>query len=342
MYNFNQKMMRCGAKEGDKTPGKTGTSNLAPVKITGRPRPRPKPPGIVQKIATDVNMGRIDLMSGGAFGDRDKGRAALGKEGYTDDEITQYYKRTDETIARNKQFPNEQPNDGNGSSASGRSPYTVSAPQRPLTLAEAIQARSSAMTEKESQVNSAFSFATPDYFSNMIADPSAEFNTAFDESTRGIYDYYKGAGLLSQDDLNSRLGMLSDKDTAFAKYSDSVGATSRQNVSDGRKSISDALAAFSSPSTNIGEVQNQTNKIRGYDVAGAVDPYRKAQSSVDDFFSGYTRIANDPTANTSPSTATNLASRASGSVNRIGTNTQPSALSGLRSPYSGSSIRVVG
>ena len=313
-------------------------------------------PNVLSSMVRDMAMGRINFLSGGAFGDEEKGRAALLKADYTVDEIDDYYKRTDATIARNKiEAENTNSNNDRNGGSSPVQPASISktmvgstAPSQPTTLAGALNARDNALAGRQNELDTLFGFATPDYYSNLkntYMDNSGDaFNNAYDSSVQGVYDSYKSAGLLSQGELDKQLASLGERGASSAPYADQYITENKNYVQGGQRSIMDALKAFSTDTNDMSEVQKQTASINNYDIVGASKPYQTpTEITVGDYLKGTAKgkVGASSSYNVSPKNVAGGGSRASNSVTTAGVNTQPSTLSGIRSPYGGSSIRRV-
>jgi hypothetical protein len=170
------------------------------------------------------------------------------------------------------------------------------------------------------------------------------YNTAYDDAVRGVNDYFKSAGILKQADVDERMGAIEAAKAAdpLSGYAQRYADANREFVSGGLSSIGDALSSLSSASDDVDAVNRQTEAIKKFSIGGQSAKYKTAKEKKPaDFFSGFNKVAANPSQNVAPISISGNRSGASQGVDLFGANKQPSAISGLRSPYSSKSARVV-
>jgi hypothetical protein len=201
-------------------------------------------------------------------------------------------------------------------------------------------------------LNEQFSFSTQDYYDQLGQDYregglSDAFSTAYDDATRGIYDTFKSAGMLTQEGVDDKLGILAGAEGGEEGRIDSIvdqymGAN-KNYVTGGHTDLSGALQGLAVDSEDIPTINAQTAAINAFDVIGKSQPYKEpTETEVVDFFTDFVKRSYDPSYNVDPSAvATGAPKRVTGSVNQKGANTAPSTIAGLFDPVTGGSVRVV-
>lgn len=228
----------------------------------------------------------------------------------------------------------------------------VTAPPVNQALLDALARRDAALNTQLGNVASAFGFSTDDYYTQLGQDYrdgglSEAFTTAYDDAVRGIYDTFKSAGMLTQQGVDDKMGILSGAEGGEAGRMDSIvdqyTAANRNYVTEGRGGIESDLRGFVTDTEDIPTIDAQTAQILGYDVAGRSQPYKTPQEGdVVDFFTEFVKRSYDPSYNVDPTAVTSGGpKRVSASVDQQGAGTQPSSLAGILDPVQGSSVRVV-
>lgn len=213
-------------------------------------------------------------------------------------------------------------------------------------LDQARSARANALRTKQSELANAFSSFTDDYY-NDLGTSYSEFNTplldtAYNDSVRGIWDGFKGAGLMTSQDLNTQMASLdAQKAIEQQRLKDSANTYSteqRGQIDKERTKLGEQLSALAGGATDIDSINQQTNAITNFDVAGKVNKLKSpnVKSSMD-FFSDFTKVPETATADPT-ATFTNTPSQVSQSM--MGVNNPYEGL-GIQTPYSGSSTKVI-
>jgi len=220
-------------------------------------------------------------------------------------------------------------------------------------LIDARARRDAALSSQMGNLGSAFGFATDDYYTGLGTSYrdgglSESFTTAYDDATRGIYDTFKSAGMLTQQGVDDSMGILAGAEGGEKGRIDSIvdqyTNANRNYVTGGQSSLTSELHGLSSASNDIGALDTQTAQITGFDVNGRVQPYKAPkEQEVVDFFTDFVKRSYDPSYNVDPSAvASGGPKRVSNSVDKLGAGTQPSTIAGILDPVAGGSVRVVG
>ncbi len=229
---------------------------------------------------------------------------------------------------------------------------TAVAPVVNQALLDALALRDAALARQLGVLNEQFSFSTQDYYDQLGQDYregglSDAFSTAYDDATRGIYDTFKSAGMLTQEGVDDKLGILAGAEGGEEGRIDSIvdqymGAN-KNYVTGGHTDLSGALQGLAVDSEDIPTINAQTAAINAFDVIGKSQPYKEpTETEVVDFFTDFVKRSYDPSYNVDPSAvATGAPKRVTGSVNQKGANTAPSTIAGLFDPVTGGSVRVV-
>jgi len=219
-------------------------------------------------------------------------------------------------------------------------------------LLDALALRDAALARQLGVLNEQFSFSTQDYYDQLGQDYregglSDAFSTAYDDATRGIYDTFKSAGMLTQGGVDDKLGILAGAEGGEEGRIDSIvdqymGAN-KNYVTGGHTDLSGALQGLAVDSEDIPTINAQTAAINAFDVIGKSQPYKEpTEGEVVDFFTDFVKRSYDPSFNVDPSAvATGAPKRVTGSVNQKGANTAPSTIAGIFDPITGGSVRVV-
>jgi len=242
---------------------------------------------------------------------------------------------------------------GGGSDGNPGVTTVTSAPPINQALLDARARRDAALAAQMGNLGSAFGFATDDYYTGLGTSYrdgglSESFTTAYDDATRGIYDTFKSAGMLTQQGVDDSMGILAGakggEEGRIDSIVDNYTNANRNYVTGGRDTITAELQALSSPSDDIGTIDTQTAQITGFDVPGRVLPYKTPEEQeVADFFTDFAKRSYDPSYNVDPSAvASGGPKRVSNSVDKLGAGTQPSTIAGILDPVAGGSVRVVG
>ena len=233
----------------------------------------------------------------------------------------------------------------------GRGAYDPSrtgggSPSMPMSeLDQARSARADALRNKQSELATAFGSFTDDYY-NDLGTSYSEFNTplldtAYDDAVRGIWDGFKGAGLMTSQGLNTQMANLdAQKAIEQQRLKDSASTYAmdqRGQIDKERTKLGEQLSALAGGATDIDSINQQTNAITNFDVAGKINKLKSpnVKSSMD-FFSDFNKVADsstDPTA-----TFTNTPSQTSQSMMGV---KNPYESLGIQTPYSGSSTKVI-
>lgn len=219
-------------------------------------------------------------------------------------------------------------------------------------LLDALALRDAALARQLGLLNEQFTFATDDYYNQLGTNYregglSDAFTTAYDDATRGIYDTFKSAGMLTQQGVDDKLGILAGAESGEEGRIDSIvdqymGAN-RNYVTGGKSDLTSELQGLAVDSEDIPTINAQTAAINAFDVVGRSKPYKEPkEQEVVDFFTDFVKRAYDPSYNVDPSAvATGAPKRVTGSVNQKGANTAPSTIAGLFDPVTGGSVKVV-
>jgi hypothetical protein len=202
-------------------------------------------------------------------------------------------------------------------------------------------------------IGTAFGFSNDDYYNQLGTDYregglSEAFTTAYDDATRGIYDTFKSAGMLTQQGVDDSLGILASAEGGEEGRIDGIvnqyTTANRNFVNDGRTGMEGTLQGFVTEAEDIPTIDAQTAQILGYDVAGNAQPFKEPkEQEVVDFFTDFVKRAYDPSYNVDPTAvASGGPSRVSGSVDQLGAGTQPSTIAGILDPIAGGSVKVIG
>ena len=220
-------------------------------------------------------------------------------------------------------------------------------------LIDARARRDAALSSQMGNLSSAFGFGTDDYYTGLGSSYrdsglSEAFTTAYDDATRGIYDTFKSAGMLTQQGVDDSMGLLAGAEGGEKGRIDSIvdqyTNANRNYVTGGQSSLTSELQGLSSATDDIGALDAQTAQITGFDVNGRVQPYKTPkEQEVVDFFTDFVKRSYDPTYNVDPSAvASGGPKRVSNSVDKRGAGTQPSTIAGILDPVAGGSVKVIG
>jgi len=229
---------------------------------------------------------------------------------------------------------------------------TPVAPVVNQALLDALALRDAALARQLGVLNEQFSFSTQDYYDQLGTDYregglSDAFSTAYDDATRGIYDTFKSAGMLTQEGVDDKLGILAGAEGGEEGRIDSIvdqyTGANKNYVTGGHTDLSGALQGLAIDSEDVPTINAQTAAINAFDVIGKSQPYKEpTETEVVDFFTDFVKRSYDPSYNVDPSAvATGAPKRVTGSVNQKGANTAPSTIAGLFDPVTGGSVRVV-
>jgi len=219
-------------------------------------------------------------------------------------------------------------------------------------LLDALALRDAALQRQLGLLNEQFAFSTDDYYNQLGTDYregglSDAFSTAYDDATRGIYDTFKAAGMLTQEGVDDKLGILAGAESGEEGRIDSIVDqymdANKNYVTGGHTDLSGELQGLAVDSEDIPTINAQTAAINAFDVVGRSQPYKEpTETEVVDFFTDFVKRAYDPSYNVDPTAvATGAPMRVTGSVNQTGANTAPSTIAGLFDPVTGGSVRVV-
>ena len=244
--------------------------------------------------------------------------------------------------------------DGGGGTTDdgGGGTTVVEEPAVNQALIDALKRRDDALSGQLGNVASAFGFATDDYYNQLGTDYregglSEAFTTAYDDAIRGIYDTFKSAGMLTQQGVNDKMGILSGAEGGEANRLDSIvdqyTSANRGYVDSGRSGMEGTLRGYVTDTEDIPTIDQQTAQILGYDVAGNSQQYKTPQEgNVVEFFTDFVKRSYDPSYNVDPTAvASGGPKKVSGSVDQLGAGTQPSSLAGILDPVRGGSVKVV-
>lgn len=251
--------------------------------------------------------------------------------------------------------PNARPGGSGGGSDSGGSSAPSGPSQAEIDLQNARNRRAQLLSDKQSELASAFDYFNDDYYGDLETSYSDFSNpglqTAYDDATRGIYQGFKSSGLISQADLNERIaGLDSQRAIESQRIADAASAYStakRDDITKQRQKLGDELSALVGGATDAKSVNSQADALEAFDVAGRVDKLKApGAKTAMDFFSGYDKVAANQTQSMNPSATFSNAPGAAteslgGAIQKLGS-TQPSSLVGINSPFQGSSTKVVG
>jgi hypothetical protein len=246
------------------------------------------------------------------------------------------------------------PGGGGGSVTTGGGEDSTPAPP-PVNqaLLDALARRDAALSTQMGNIGTAFGFSNDDYYNQLGTDYregglSEAFTTAYDDATRGIYDTFKSAGMLTQQGVDDSLGILASAEGGEEGRIDGIvnqyTTANRNFVNDGRTGMEGTLQGFVTEAEDIPTIDAQTAQILGYDVAGNAQPFKEPkEQEVVDFFTDFVKRAYDPSYNVDPTAvASGGPSRVSGSVDQLGAGTQPSTIAGILDPIAGGSVKVIG
>ena len=220
-------------------------------------------------------------------------------------------------------------------------------------LLDALARRDAALSTQMGNIGTAFGFSNDDYYNQLGTDYregglSEAFTTAYDDATRGIYDTFKSAGMLTQQGVDDSMGILASAEGGEEGRIDGIvnqyTTANRNFVNDGRTGMEGTLQGFVSETEDIPAIDAQTAQILGYDVAGNAQPFKTPkEQEVVDFFTDFVKRSYDPSYNVDPTAvASGGPSRVSGSVDQLGAGTQPSTIAGILDPIAGGSVKVIG
>jgi len=233
-----------------------------------------------------------------------------------------------------------------GDGGGGSTTYTPASD--PLQLAR--NRRAQALADKQRELADAFTDTFSDDYYNDLASSYNDFamsglQEAYDDSLRGIYQGFKAAGLMSQNDLNTAIsGLDNQKGVERQRISDAAAQYAEQKKADAetqRQKFGDELTALVGGATTQEAIDAQTANIQNFDVAGRIDKARAPGAKTPmDFFQGYDKVkANQVSAMNPTATYTQAPGAASLSL-RSGASA-PQSLVGVSSPFQGNSIKVV-
>tara|TARA_B100001287_G_scaffold107686_1_gene90690 strand:- start:3553 stop:5373 length:1821 start_codon:yes stop_codon:yes gene_type:complete len=219
-------------------------------------------------------------------------------------------------------------------------------------LLAALALRDAALARQLGLLGNEFSFSTDDYYNRLgqsyrDGGLSEAFTTAYDDATRGIYDTFKAAGMLTQQGVDDKLGILAGAQSGEEGRIDSIVNqymdANRNFVESGRNDLTSALQGLAYDSEDIPTINAQTAAINAFDVVGQSRPFKEPkEQEVVDFFTDFVKRAYDPSYNVDPTAvASGSPRRVTQSVNQRGANTAPSTIAGIFDPVSGGSVKVV-
>ncbi len=219
-------------------------------------------------------------------------------------------------------------------------------------LLAALALRDAALARQLGLLNNEFAFSTDDYYNRLgqsyrDGGLSEAFTTAYDDATRGIYDTFKAAGMLTQQGVDDKLGILAGAQSGEEGRIDSIVNqymdANRNFVESGRNDLTSALQGLAYDSEDIPTINAQTAAINAFDVVGQSRPFKEPkEQEVVDFFTDFVKRAYDPSYNVDPTAvASGSPKRVTQSVNQRGANTAPSTIAGIFDPVSGGSVKVV-
>ena len=220
-------------------------------------------------------------------------------------------------------------------------------------LLDALARRDAALSTQMGNIGTAFGFSNDAYYDQLGTDYregglSEAFTTAYDDATRGIYDTFKSAGMLTQQGVDDSMGILASAEGGEEGRIDGIvnqyTTANRNFVNDGRTGMEGTLSGFVTETEDIPTIDAQTAQILGYDVAGNAQPFKTPkEQEVVDFFTDFVKRSYDPSYNVDPTAvASGGPSRVSGSVDQLGAGTQPSTIAGILDPIAGGSVKVIG
>jgi hypothetical protein len=220
-------------------------------------------------------------------------------------------------------------------------------------LLDALARRDAALSTQMGNIGTAFGFSNDDYYNQLGTDYregglSEAFTTAYDDATRGIYDTFKSAGMLTQQGVDDSMGILASAEGGEEGRIDGIvdqyTAANRNFVNDGRTGMEGTLQGFVTGTQDIPTIDAETAQILGYDVAGNSQPFKTPkEQEVVDFFTDFVKRSYDPSYNVDPTAvASGSPSRVSGSVDQLGAGAQPSTIAGILDPIAGGSVKVIG
>ena len=234
----------------------------------------------------------------------------------------------------------------------GRGAYDPSrtgggSPSMPMSeLDQARSARADALRNKQSELASAFGSFTDDYY-NDLGTSYSEYNnplldTAYNDAVRGIWDGFKGAGLMTTQGLNTQMANLdAQKAIEQQRLKDSANTYAldqRGQIDKERTKLGEQLSALAGGATDIDSINQQTNAITNFDVSGKVNKLKSPNVKTSmDFFSDFTKVPETATADPN-ATFTNTPSQTSQAMMGV---KNPYESLGIQTPYSGSSTKVI-
>jgi len=245
------------------------------------------------------------------------------------------------------------PGGGGGGGDDGGGGGTPAPPPVNQALLDALARRDAALSTQMGNIGTAFGFSNDDYYNQLGTDYregglSEAFTTAYDDATRGIYDTFKSAGMLTQQGVDDSMGILASAEGGEEGRIDGIvnqyTTANRNFVNDGRTGMEGTLSGFVTETEDIPTIDAQTAQILGYDVAGNAQPFKTPkEQEVVDFFTDFVKRSYDPSYNVDPTAvASGGPSRVSGSVDQLGAGTQPSTIAGILDPIAGGSVKVIG
>lgn len=232
-------------------------------------------------------------------------------------------------------------------------PSTPAAPPVNQALVDALARRDAALSTQMGNVETAFGFSNDDYYTGLgesyrEGGLSEAFTTAYDDATRGIYDTFKSAGMLTQQGVDDSMGILASAEGGEEGRIDGIvnqyTTANRNFVTGGRTGMEGTLSGFATDTQDIPTIDAETAQIMGYDVAGNSQQFKTPkEQEVVDFFTDFVKRSYDPSYNVDPTAvASGGPSRVSGSVDQLGAGTQPSTIAGILDPIAGGSVKVIG
>lgn len=241
--------------------------------------------------------------------------------------------------------PNPYSNDGEGG---GGGSTTYNPGPDPMQLAR--DRRAQALADKQKELAQAFSNTfSDDYYGDLTSSYSdfamSGLQEAYDDSLRGIYQGFKAAGLMSQDDLNTAIsGLDTQKAVEQQRINDAAAQYAEQKKADAetqRQKFGDELTALVGGATTQEAIDAQTANIQNFDVTGRIDK-AKAPGAKNpmEFFQGYDKVKADQVSAMNP-TATYTQAPGAASLSLRSGASAPQSLVGVSSPFQGSSVKVV-
>jgi len=245
--------------------------------------------------------------------------------------------------------PNFGPNPPGGPGGEGGGGNTTYNPgPDPLQLAR--DRRATALAEKQKELAEAFANTFSDDYYGDLSSSYSDFamsglQEAYDDSLRGIYQGFKAAGLMSQDDLNTAIsGLDTQKGVEQQRINDAAAQYAEQKKADAetqRQKFGDELTALVGGATTQEAIDAQTANIQNFDVTGRIDK-AKAPGAKNpmEFFQGYDKVKADQVSAMNP-TATYTQAPGAASLSLKSGASAPQSLVGVSSPFQGNSVKVV-